>query len=287
MKYYLLLLFTISSSLYSDVTTEIIHSSISTYYEDKTYANSAQKNNGRVFGIAGDIHTKKSAYKFAYEHAHTNTKQPPLPKDLKVDKLFLKYSYKLDDKFTLNLNYINILNDNLAETNHGKAYGAGLSYKLNNKILTNFTQYYTDYDNFDVFQSDINLEYKFKLSDVKIKVKSITKYINIDVDKPSPFTKYTDDEYLTTGILLHAHYNSYHLGTGAYYGKRIFAIMSDGFKIQHHAVEIDKTYVVGIGKSISDFIIRFQYIYQHGAELPAKKDNIKIKNFRLIINYKL
>jgi len=285
MKHYLLLLI-LSSALFSDVTTEVIHSSISTYYEDKTYSNSAQKEDGVVYGIAGDIHTKNSEYKFAYEHAHTHTKQPPLPKDLKVDKLFLRYAYTLDDKFTMNLNFINVIDDNLAETDNGKAYGAGLSYKINKKLLANFTQYYTDYENFNVFQSDINLEYRFKIDSVKFKVKSITKYIDIDKQTPSRFTRYTDDDYLTTGAILHAHYKTYHFGAGAYYGKRIFAIMSDGFKIQHHAVEIDRTYVAGLGKTISDFTFRAQYIYQRGAELPAHRENVKIKNIRLIINYK-
>jgi len=286
MKNYLLTLLVLSSSLLSDVTTEVVHSSISSYYESKTYSNSAQKNDGVVYGIGGDVHTKKSAYKFTYEHGHTNTKQPPLPKDLKVDKLFLKYTYKLDDRYTINLNYISVLNDNLAETDNGRAYGAGLGYKVNKKAYINFTQYYTHYDYFDVFQSDLNLEYKFKLKDVKLKVKSITKYINIDTKTPSPFTNFTDDDYLTTGGIIHAHYKSYHLGAGAYYGKRIFSIMSDGFKIQHHAVEIDRTYVLGLGKTISDFIFRAQYIYQRGAELPAHRDNVKIKNLRFIINYK-
>ena len=286
MKHYLLILFTLSSSLLADITTEVVHSSISAYYEDKTYSNSAQKNDGIVYGVGGDIHTKKSAYKFAYEHAHTKTKQPPLPKDLKVDKLFLKYTYKLDDKFSFNLNFINVLDDNLAETDNGKAYGIGLSYKLNEKLITNFTQYYTNYDNFDAYQSDLKFEYKFKLNKFKFKLKSITKYIDINTQNKSKFTDYTDNDYLTTGVLLHAHYNSYHFGAGGYYGKRIFAIMSDGLKIQHHAVEIDKTYVFGLGKTISDFIFRVQYIYQEGAELPAHRDNVKIKNLRLILNYK-
>ncbi len=286
MKHYLLAILIFPIYLLADVTTEIIHASVSTYYEDKRYDNSAQKTDGIVYGFGADIHSAKSEYKFAYEHAHTNTKQPPLSKDLKVDKIFLKYGYKLNDSILFNINYINVVDDNLAQTDGGKVYGLGLTYALNKNILMNFTQYYSDYDNFNVYQSELSLEYKVKIDNVKLQMKSITKYIKIDEENINSFTKYAQNNYLTTGILIHAHYKSYHLGTGAYFGKRIFAVMSDGFKLQHHSVEIDKTYVLGIGKTISNFVLRVQYIYQRGKELPVNRDNVEIKNTRLVINYK-
>jgi hypothetical protein len=286
MKYYLLILFTLPNVLFCDITTEVIHSSASAYYENKTYSNSSQKDDGITYGVGGDIHTNTSAYKFVYEHSHINTKQPPFSKDLKLDKLFLKYLYKLDNSFTVNLNYINILNDNLSQTDDGKIYGTGLSYKVNKQTNINFTQYYSNYTNFNVLQSDFDLKYKFKINNINFKLKSITKYINIDEKTPSLFTKFANDSYITTGAMLHAHYKSYHLGLGGYKGKRVFAVMSDGFKIQHHAFEIDKTYVLSLGKTVSNFVFRTQYIYQRGTELPAQKDNVTIDNLRFVINYK-
>ena len=286
MKHYILILLILSTSLLADVTSAVVHSSVSTYYEDKTFKNSVQKTDGIVYGVGGDIHYKNSEYKFTYEHAHTNTNQPPLPEDLKIDKIFLKYGYKFNDKFKINFNYINILSDNIAITDGGESYGLGLTYNSNKKISLNFTQYYTNYDDFNVYQSDFKLVYKIKLDKIKIELKSITKYINIDEENINSFTKFADNDYLTTGALFHIHYNSYHLGGGAYIGSRAFAIMSDGFKIQHHAMEIDRTYALGVGKSIGDFILRFQYIYQRAEELPLHNKGIDVRNLRFILNYK-
>ena len=286
MKYNILLILIFPIHLFSDVTTETIHASISTYYENKTYDNSAQKTDGNTYGFGADIHANNSEYKFIHEHAHTNTKQPPLPKDLKVDKIFLRYGYKFTANTLFNINYINVVDDNLAQTDGGKVFGLGFTYKPTLKSLINLTQYYSEYDNFNIYQSDLNLAYKIKINKITMKIKSITKYINIDEKNKTSYTKYTKDDYLTTGILLHAHYKLYHVGIASYFGKRIFAVMSDGFKLQHHAVEINKTNVISIGKSVNNFIFRVQYIYQEGSELPVHRDNVKINNTRIVVNYR-
>ena len=282
MKKTSLLLFIISTTLLG----ETVHSSISTYYEDKTFSNSTQKKDGTVYGVGADIHYNNSTYKLTYESGDTNTKQPPLQKDLKVDKLFLKYGYRFNNDFMINLNYINILNDNIAITDEGKAYGVGLTYDINKKISANLTQFYTHYIDFNVHQSDLKIDYKFALDNLKLKLSSITKYINIDEKNKTSFTKNTKNHYLTTGLKLHSHYKSYHFGMGAYLGKRAFAIMNDGFKIQHHAMEFDRTYAIGVGKSINDFVFRFQYVYQRATELPILNKDVKVKTLRFIGNYK-
>jgi len=82
------------------------------------------------------------------------------------------------------------------------------------------------------------------------------------------------------------HHNSYHFGTGIYFEKRVCAIMKDGFKIQHHAMEFNRTYAVGIGKTLSNFVFRIQYIYQRATELPIKNKNVNILNIRFITNLK-
>ena len=134
-----LLLLALSTQLFS----QTIHSSVSTYFESTNFTNSTQKNDSIVYGVGGDIHYNDSAYKFTYEHADTNTIQPPLPEDLAVDKLFLKYGYEINDKLELQINYINILNDNLAITDGGVVYGVGITYSPTKREIFNFTQFYT------------------------------------------------------------------------------------------------------------------------------------------------
>jgi len=282
MKYLLILLILNSIIL----AQEPVHSSVSTYYENKTFSNSSQKTDGYVVGVGADIHHSDSMYKFAYEHGDTNTRQPPLKDDLKVDKLFFRYGYEVSENLEFNLNYIYI-SDNIAITDKGKAYAAGISYKLNKKLSSNFTQFYSDYEDFNVYQSDLKIDFKMKLKKIKMKLSSITKYMYIDEENINGFTKNAQKDYLTTGLKFHMHYDSYHFGGGAYFGKRAFGIMNDGFKIQHHAMEFDRTYAVGIGKNIDDFVVRLQYIYQRAIELPlATKEHVTVSNFRLIANYK-
>jgi len=279
---YILLLITLAGYL----AAQTIHSSASTYIETKTFTSSVQKENSILYGVGGDIHYGASAFKLAYEHGDTKTKQPPLKDDLHTDKLFLRYVHTLNENFKVNLNYLSVLKDNIAPTDGGVAYGLGLTYMPSKSISTNFTQYMTNYSDFDVLQSDFKLDYKFKLNAFKIKISSITKYITIDEKNRNSFTKFADDEYLTTALKVHAHYNSFHFGAGAYYGKRVFAVMRDGFKLQHHAMEFDRTYALGIGKNFSDFVLRFQYIYQRAEELPAHNENVEVQNLRFIANYK-
>lgn len=166
-----------------------------------------------------------------------------------------------------------------------------MTYTFNKKFSTNFTQFYTDYEYFDVFQSDLTLDYKTHFNKIKVKFTSETKYIttheNDDSrEKKTVFMTNAKDKYLTSALKLHAHYAGYHLGLGAYFGKRAFAIMDNGFKIQHHAMEFDRTYAIGLGKNFYNFVLRAQYIYQRAEELPAQNKNVEVNNFRLIANYK-
>lgn len=266
--------------------TETVHSSVSLYGESKEFTNSVQKYDGRIYGVGADVHYGDSAYKVTYEMGETRTKQPPLKENLRTQKIFAKYAYEFTKSLSLNVNYIKILQDNIAITDGGQTFALGLGYKPTNKIALNFTQYYTTYDDFNVAQSDLKLDYKSKVNGLGFKATSITKYISIDEKNANTFTKNAESNYLTTGLKLHAHYKTWHAGLGAYYGKRAFAIMNDGFKIQHHAMEFDRTYAVGIGKDIDAFVLRFQYIYQRAEELPAKNENVEVSNVRLIVNYK-
>lgn len=260
---------------------------VDTYYEMLDFKNSKQKNSAIKVGAGATLKSDNSFYKFIYEHALTQTKKPPLSKNLNVDKLYLKYGYKIDDAWSVNANYLNVLHDNIVITNHAEAVGFGLTYNFNKKFGVNFTQYYIDYRKFNSYQSDIKIEYKTKINGVVLKFSSITKAIHLDDYKDNPFSKNAKEDYITTGLKLHTHYKSYHFGMGAYFGKRVFAIMNDGFKIQHHAMEFKRTYAIGFGKTFfKKFILRTQYIYQEATELPLNNDNVEVRNIRFMATYK-
>ena len=267
-------------------TSQTVHSSVGTYVESKTFTNSVQKEAGNIYGVSADIHVDHSEYKFAYEHGYTNTKQPPLKENLKTDKLFLKYNYDFQNAFALNINYIQVLQDNIAITDNGKTYGVGLTYRVQKNMNTNFTQFYTRYEDFDVFQSDFKMAYTLKVEDIKVKIISDTKYITMDEKNRNGFTKNAEESYLTSGLKLHLLYDDWHFASAAYFGKRVFAVMDDGFKLQHHAMEFDRTYSVAIGKNISNFVLRLQYIYARAKELPVDNENVEISNTRLLLNYR-
>ena len=267
-------------------TSQTVHSSVGTYIENKIFKNSVQKENGNIYGLSADIHVDHSEYKFAYEHGNTDTKQPPLKENLRTDKLFLKYNYDFQNAFAFNVNYIHVLHDNIAITDNGKTYGAGLTYRPKKHINTNFTQYYTRYEDFDVYQSDLKMVYKLNIDDYKIKVTSDTKYITIDEKNINGFTKNADDTYLTSGMKIHLLYHDWHFASAAYFGKRVFAVMDDGFKLQHHAMEFNRTYALAFGKNISNVVLRLQYIYSRAKELPVENDNVEISNIRFLLNHK-
>jgi hypothetical protein len=252
----------------------------------KDYTNSKQKKDGNTVGMGADIHYLNSMYKVNYEYSEANTYKPPMTEDLENKKLFLQYAYRFNQKTTYHLNYINVLEDNIAITTHGKAYGIGMTYLFNKNLATRVTQYYTSYRDFSVAQSDFKLEYKSDLYGCKYKLSSVNKYIIIHEKTKNSFTKNTQDSYFTTGIKAHIHYGTYHMGAGIYFGKRAFAIMNDGFKLQHHAMEFDRTSAIGIGKNIENFVLRFQYVYQRATELPIDNSNVTISTSRFIINYK-
>jgi len=290
-KYILLL--TLSTYL---LAIETVHSSLSAYVESKTYTGSKQKEEGIVYGFGADIHYGNAEYKLTYEEGAVNTIQPPMTEDLETQKLFFKFGYKFDKHFKINLNAISILKDNIAPTDGGSIGGGGITYTFDKKLSCNVTGYFADYKYFDVLQTDIRIDYKTKIDRVKVKFSSVTKYIDVQdgntsdpSNRDSMYASNAKSRYLTTAIEIHSHYNKYHLGGAAYFGKRAFAIMQDGFKVQHHAMEFDRTYAIGAGKTIGDFIVRAQYIYQRATELPTlptPNENVKVSTFRLITNYK-
>lgn len=285
MKYILLL--TLSTYL---LAIETIHSSITAYAESKNYTGSKQKEDGTVYGLGADIHYGNAEFKLNYEDGGANTIQPPMKEDLENQKVFFRYAYRFDKRFKLNLNYAAVLKDNIAPTDGGSIGGGGFTYTFNKKLAFNITGYFSDYKDFDVIQSDLRIDYKTKFNKVKVKFSSVTKYITVDLDEESTasvnYAQNANSKYTTTAIEAHAHYNTYHLGGAIYFGKRAFAIMQDGFKVQHHAMEFDRTYAIGAGKTFGPFVVRAQYIYQRATELPMSNEDVGVSTARLITNYK-
>ncbi len=76
------------------------------------------------------------------------------------------------------------------------------------------------------------------------------------------------------------------MGAGAFFGKRVFAVMNDGFRVQHHAMEFDKTYMIGVGKHFGDVDLTLKYVYQEATEIPINNDNVKVGNIILQLGYR-
>ena len=65
----------------------------------------------------------------------------------------------------------------------------------------------------------------------------------------------------------------------------VFAVMHDGFKVQHHAMEFNETYMVGFGKHFGDVDLNLKYVYQNASEIPINNDNVKVQNVGLVLRY--
>ena len=128
-------------------------------YENFNFENSKKKDDGDRFRAMVSHKTDKNLYQFVYEKTHTNTYKPPLTKDLHVNKYFLKYTRKLDEKQSLSLSYIRIDDNIMHEVDGGNIYGLGYNYGA-----FGLTQYLSDYDHFNVYQTDMKYTFKKELT---------------------------------------------------------------------------------------------------------------------------
>lgn len=257
----------LSSLIYAQNTT------LKLQYETLDFEHSKKKDDGKRVGIAIDHQDGRNRYQLAYEKTDTDTFKPPLTKDLKVDKYYAKYTRRSDDKqaFTLSYGYID---DNLMkETTHGRIYGVGYQYGT-----FGITQYLSDYKHFNVYQSEVKYTRKRDFETFKGSMTLIGKYIHLQDKNSNNFSKNAKENYFTPGIKLHAGYKGYHFGVGAFFGKRIFAVMNDGFKVQHHAMEFKQTYMCGVGKHFQNGSVHLKYVYQKASEVPIHNDNVKVRN---------
>ena len=260
---------------------------ITTGYGKKDYNNSKTKIDGKTYFFDVSNKISDSMITLGYSKDNVNRVHPvnrtPI-ESLKVKKYNLKYDYSLTQSLNLKANYIKII-DNLAPTDQGKIYGLGLKYKLPKGFSTAFDYYKSDYEQFNVNQFDASLSKGFKIDRLKLKASVIAKAIKIDGDYYGNY-RFKDKNYFTTGVNLSANYNGYLASAGAFFGERMFTVMKDGQKVQHHAMEQDKTYMLTLGKKFQNFDIMANYTYQNGDELPENKKDVDQKITSLILKYR-
>ena len=85
---------------------------------------------------------------------------------------------------------------------------------------------------------------------------------------------------------LNANYNGFILGLGVINGDRLFSVQEDGLKVEHHALEQNKTYLVSLGKKFQNIDVITKYIYSNSKELPENRDDVSSKFFTFGLNYK-
>jgi hypothetical protein len=245
-------------------------------YETLDFSNSLKKEDGERYGVEIDHEDKHHHFQLYYEKTKTNTTKI-VPKDLDVNKYTLKYQYKLSPKERLSFSYAEIDDNIMTETDGGHIYGVGYS-----KNGLGLTQYLSDYPHFDVYQSEV--KYSFKKEGIKTTL--IGKYIHLQDKNSNNFSKKAKSDYFTGGVKFHTHYHGFHLGAGAYLGERIFAVMKEGFKVQHHAMEFQESYMVGVGHEFgNNMVIHLRYGYHKAKEVPSDNDNVKVSTLSLDMVY--
>jgi len=255
----------------------------------KNFSNSKQKEDGLDYGITLKAKMNRHTLELLHSGSNVNTLQPPLPDDLEVSKNFVRYSYNLNPSHTLSLSYMNI-NDNIAPTDDGEIYGL----KYFNRAMPHWrialAHYESRYHDFKVQQNDLSAQYHTQINGVILDATAMLKHITLDGYRNAIFNPMnlsdSEDSYTTLGFKLHGAYKGWHGAMGAWLGKRMFAVMSDGYGVQHHAMEFERTYFMGVGKKFNNLNVMFKYSYQEATELPQNNPNVEVDAFTLMLSYK-
>jgi hypothetical protein len=249
-------------------------------YEILDFENSKKKDEGKRYGVSIKHNHNNDIYQLRVEKTQTQTYQPPLTDDLNVNKYVFKYTHPYDEKQAVSASFLTIDDNLMKETDGGNIYGLGYRYGL-----FGITQYFSDYDHFDVYQTDLKYTFKHAWGAIKADATIISKYQHLTDRKSNPFSRNAKSDYFSPGVKMHLHYNRYHIGAGAFFGKRIFAVMDDGMRIQHHAMEFDKTFMIGIGKHFENIDLHLKYIYQEANEIPINNPDVKVDNIIFQLGY--
>lgn len=271
------------SSVYAEIPDHHDHvgtTEVKFNYEFLDFENSKQKDDGRRYGMTLDHQDSLHHYQLYVEHTDTNTK-PVVPKDLSVNKYAFKYQYSLGKGERLSLSYIQIDDNLVNEVDGGKIYGFGYKYKA-----LSLTQYISDYTHFNTYQTDVKWGLKKQFSDVKLKGALMGKYIYLQDRLSNDLTKKTEKDYFTVGLKVHAEYNDWHAAAVGYVGDRIFAVMNEGLRVQHHAMEFEKSYLFSLGREFDDLFVNLMYIRQFATEVPMDNKDVEVTNITLSVSHK-
>jgi len=280
--HFMMVMFLGMSSVYAEMPDHHAHvgsSELKFNYEFLDFKNSKQKDDGRRYGVTVDHQDSVHHYQLYVEHTDTQTK-PVIPKDLSVNKYAFKYQYAMGKGERLSFVYTKIDDNLISEVDGGNIYGLGYKYKAFSMM-----QYLSDYDHFDVYQTDVKWRVKKTFSDVMVKGALMGKYIYLDDRMSNDFTKKTEQDYFTLGMKIHAEYQDWHMAAVGYVGDRIFAVMNEGLRVQHHAMEFEKSYMFSVGKKFDDFFVNVRYIKQYATEVPIENEDVEVSNIALSVAY--
>ena len=265
----------------------LANSEISTNYTYKDYENSKTKTQGKTLDYRFLHNFENSQIVINYEDSLTK-RENEITKakmtSLEVEKLSTKYLYNAREDLSFKTSFLNI-EDNLAPTDNGKIYGLGFIKSINNSNEIKLDTYLSDYDDFNVNQYDLTFVKKFKFNDINFMGQTGIKYIDINGSKYGNYIL-KDNYYTSYFFNLNANYNGFIFGLGFINGDRLFAVQEVGLKVEHHALEQNKTYMVSLGKKFKNIDLISRYIYTNSNELPENRNDVKSQFVSLGLNYK-
>jgi hypothetical protein len=256
---------------------------LSVAYDNLDFKNSKQKERGNRYTLHLQKSFSKSVLDLAYEKTDTKTYKPPRKDDLHVDKLYAKFATPLFGGDRLSVGYIYI-DDNLAPTDGTKIYSLGYAKAVTPAFGLFGVFYYGDFSVLQTKQYDIGM--KYQLQQEALHATLIAKAIYIDIDKcGNKFCQNAKESYQTLLLKAKFDYKSYFLHLGTALAKRAFSVMQSGFSCSHHAMEFNKTYMMGFGKRLGNVELKVRYAYLEAKELPLNNSGVKINDVMFRMKY--
>ena len=253
---------------------------VSVGYERVDFDHSVKKDRGWRASVFGRVGLKKDRFEALLEKSRIDTFQPPAPKDLQVAKIGLKYLHTFE-KAEMAVSFATIDDNLMKQTDGGKIYGVALR-----RGGLRIAQYLSDYKHFDVWQTEAGYSVKREWNDLKVGASAIVKYIRLSDRKSNAFSKNAKADYVTPGLFLSLHTSGWHFRTGALFGRRIFAVMQEGMKVQHHAMEFYQTWMAAVAKDLGSHRLSFRYVYQKADEIPIHNDGVRVQSVALVWGYR-
>jgi hypothetical protein len=256
---------------------------VSLQYDYFNFTNSKQKDYGNRATVHAKVSHEYKSLQLVYEKTITETYKPPMTTNLNVDKVMLRYDQKVFKKGKYDLGLIAV-RDNIVPTDGGRVFYGGYYHQLTPLVALDGHFYYGHYSIMKTYQFDAALKLHKKFGEVDTRLVGVVKDIVVD-ECSDVFCANAEPNYLTAGLKAKLDYEGYFLHGATFYGKRVFAVMMEGFQLQHHAMEFDRTNMVGAGKRFGDIELKVRYIYQRAKELPLNNSGVTINAVSLRVKY--